>query len=122
YGDAWATLGFIRARQRRPGDAEAACERAVGLDPDNWRHLIRLAEVSWGETRLSAARRALALSPGLPLASWHIATVYVARGALDAACRQIDEALRVMPDAEAGSARFAAVGLWWMKGLLLLRR
>ena len=48
--------------------ALAAMRRAVSLEPDNWRHYFRLSYVSWGEERLRAARRTLALLPGFPLA------------------------------------------------------
>ena len=79
YGEAWATLGFVLDRTGNHIDAVAALRRAVALEPDNWRHHFRLAYVSWGEERLRAARRTLALLPGFPLAHWLAATVHVAR-------------------------------------------
>ena len=72
----------------------AALSRAVSLEPDNWRHHLRLAAVSWGEARLRAARRTLALLPGCPLAHWLAATVHVARQALDEAERELGEGAR----------------------------
>jgi len=59
---------FVLERTGRRDDARAALGRAVTLEPDNWRHQVRLALGSWGETRLRAARRALAECPHLPLA------------------------------------------------------
>jgi hypothetical protein len=64
-------------------------EHVVTPSP-NVRHQVRLALGSWGETRLRAARRALAQLPQLPLAHWLAATVFVARHALDHAERDVD--------------------------------
>ena len=71
----------LRPRSHRPltWTRWRHCGRAVSLEPDNWRHHFRLSLVSWGEARLRAARRTLALLPGLPLAHWLAATVHVAR-------------------------------------------
>lgn len=122
YGDAWATLGMVRERLGQRLDALAALERAVTLEPDNWRHWIRLAYTSWGEARLRAARRALELSPESPLALWLMATVYVARGALDLAERTIDRAIASVAGDDDERRRFAPVAVYWLKGLLLLAR
>jgi tetratricopeptide (TPR) repeat protein len=92
---AWATLGFVLERTGRHEDALAALERAVTLEPDNWRHQARLALANWGETRLRAARVALKRCPRLPLALWLAATVFVARDALDQAEREVDLGLAV---------------------------
>ncbi len=89
YGEGWATLGFVLDRAGASVDAVAALSRAVSLEPDNWRHHLRLAAVSWGEARLRAARRTLALLPGCPLAHWLAATVHVARQSLDEAEREL---------------------------------
>jgi DNA-binding winged helix-turn-helix (wHTH) protein len=89
YGEAWATLGFVLDRTGAGVDALAALTRATGLEPDNWRHHLRLAVVSWGEARLRAARRTLVLLPGCPLAHWLAATVHVARQSLAEAEREL---------------------------------
>lgn len=119
-GEAWATLGFVLDRTGDRRDAPAAVRRAVALDPDNWRHHFRLAFVSWGEERLGAAHRALALLPHFPLAHWLAATVHVARQSFDEAERELTAGL------EAGTAtslaRFNSVALHWLMGLLRLAR
>jgi len=121
YGEGWATLGFVSDRTGANLDAVAALTRAVSLEPDNWRHHLRLAAVSWGEARLRAARRTLALLPGCPLAHWLAATVHVARQSLDEAEREVVEGARALLRAEAG-ARFTGVALEWLLGLICLAR
>ncbi len=121
--EAWATHAFILDRTGHPEEARSAAARAVSLEPDNWRHQFRLALVSWGEARLRAARRTLAFLPGLPLAHWLAATVYVARQALDDAERELGvgiesmRATRTDPD-----AKFPGVALEWLMGLVHLSR
>src|SRR5262249_42330766 len=72
-------------------EARAAALKAVDLDPNDWRHALRLSCVSWGKQRLRAARRVLMLCPGLALAHYLTATVFVARGAFDAALEMLQE-------------------------------
>jgi DNA-binding winged helix-turn-helix (wHTH) protein/Flp pilus assembly protein TadD len=120
YGEAWATLAFVLS----PGgsaDAAAAGRRAVTLEPDNWRHQARLAYVTWGEERLRAARRALALLPGFGLAHWLAATVHVARQAFDEAERELVVGTAAQ-DQGASDGRFGSVGLHLLLGLLLFTR
>ena len=116
--EAWATLGFVLDRVGQSLDARAAVKRATTLEPDNWRHEFRLAFVSWGEERLRAAHRALALLPDFPLAHWFAATVHVARQALPQAERELG--LGLSAPADASSSRFGAVALHWMLGLIHL--
>lgn len=122
HAEAWATLGFALARTGITADALAAHARSVALEPDNWRHLIRLAFAAWGEERLVAAHLALRYMPGLAMARWVAATVYVARGALDQAEREVDLGLASMASDPEPTARFSTIGLHWLKGLLLLAR
>jgi len=121
YGEGWATLGFVLDRCGAGLDAVAALSRAVALEPDNWRHHLRLAAVSWGEARLRAARRTLALLPGCPLAHWLAATVHVARQSLDEAERELAEGVRALDRPGPGS-RFSGVALEWLLGLICLAR
>ncbi len=88
-GEAWATLAFLLHLRGETADAAAAGCRAMAMAPDDWRVALLTAFVSWGDQRLRAARRALKLYPGLALAHWLCATVYIARGALEAALEEI---------------------------------
>ena len=121
YGEAWATLGFALERTGSHLDAVAALTRAAGLEPDNWRHHLRLASVGWGEARLRSARRTLALLPGFPLAHWLAATVHVARQALDEAERELTAGCAALANA-GGDARLSGVALEWLLGLICLAR
>jgi tetratricopeptide (TPR) repeat protein len=122
YGEAWATLGFVLDRTGRHGDALAAARRAVILEPDNWRHHVRLAYTAWGEERLRAARRTLSLLPGFPLAHWLAATVHVARNSLSEAERELDTGIAGQDAESATPGRFSAVALHWLRGLIHLAR
>ena len=62
-GEAWSTLAFVLHRSGDPREAIAAARKAVSIDPDDWRHYLRLAFVSWGEERLRAAHRVLDAVP-----------------------------------------------------------
>ena len=119
--EAWATLGFVLDRTGASRDAVAACRRAVALDPATWRHHLRLATVSWGDERLRAAQRTLALFPGFPQAHWLAATVHVARQAFTEAERELRTGLTAVEGQLAGGARFSGVGLHWLLGLLHLK-
>jgi len=123
--EGWATLGFVLGQtgeRAHHTDAVAALQRATSLEPSNWRHHFRLATVSWGEARLRAAQRTLALVPGFPLAHWMTATVFVARQRLDDAERELTAGLASGAGADAGDARFRAIALFWLRGLIHLAR
>ena len=120
--EAWATLGFVLERTGKRDEARWALDRAVTLEPDNWLHLIRLTAASWGEERLRAARRTFARCPRLPMAHWLVASVYVARDALDQAEREVDAGLVVAAAESKSATRFSAVAFDWLKGLLCLAR
>jgi DNA-binding winged helix-turn-helix (wHTH) protein len=122
FGEAWATLGFVLDRTGDRVDALAAANRAVTLEPDNWRHHFRLAYVSWGEERLRAADRTLALLPDFPLAHWLAASVHVARQAFNEAERELTAALASQAGQTSGGSRFSSVALHWLSGLIHLAR
>jgi DNA-binding winged helix-turn-helix (wHTH) protein len=121
-GEAWATLGFVLDRAGDRRDAPAASRRAAALEPDNWRHHLRLSYVTWGEERLRAARRTLALLPDFPLAHWLAATVHVARQAVSEAERELDAGLAAMTASAGTAVRFTPVALHWLRGLLHLAK
>jgi DNA-binding winged helix-turn-helix (wHTH) protein len=125
-GEAWATLGFVLDRTGDRLDARAAATRAVTLEPDNWRHRFRLSYVSWGDERLRAAHQTLTLLPNFALAHWLAATVHVARQALGEAERELAAGLASQSGqpqvGEIRSARFSAVALHWLMGLIYLAR
>jgi DNA-binding winged helix-turn-helix (wHTH) protein len=110
-GEAWSTLAFVLHRTGSGAEAIAAARKAVTLDGGNWHHHLRLAFVSWGEERLRAAHRVLALCPGLALAHWFAATVFVARQAFDAALEALREGCASQDAQRTEAGRFKAVGL-----------
>lgn len=120
-GDGWATLALVLHHTRHGTEAVAAARRAVMLEPDNWRHHVRLAYVSWGEERLRAAHKALALFPGFALAHWLGATVYVARQAFDLAEQELRSGAAAQ-DRQHGAHAFSSVGSHWLLGLVHLAR
>ncbi|HEX8028658.1 MAG TPA: winged helix-turn-helix domain-containing protein, partial [Vicinamibacterales bacterium] len=87
-GEGWAALGYLLNAAGRLAEGQAAARRATALEPDNWRHHYRLAYGAWGEERLRAVDRALALMPGFAPARMLGAMVLVARGTIDRAERE----------------------------------
>ncbi len=118
-GEAWSTLAFVLHRSGDPREAIAAARKAVSIDPDDWRHYLRLAFVSWGEERLRAAHRVLTLCPGLALAYWFAATVFVARQAFEAALEELRAGCASQDAQRRETGRFNAVGLHLLHGLVL---
>lgn len=117
-GEAWATLAFVLSRAGGV-DAVAAGRRATMLEPENWRHHLRLAYASWGDERLRAAEAAARRLPGFGIARWLIASVHVARGAFDQARRELTAGAAAQ-DAQPGGGRFSSVGLHLLLGLVHL--
>jgi DNA-binding winged helix-turn-helix (wHTH) protein len=121
-GEAWSTLAFVLHRHGDTCEATAAVRKAVKLEPDDWRHHIRHASVSWGEERLRAANLALTLCPGLALAHWFAATVFVARQAFDRAIEHLRAGCAAQDAQRKQTGRFGAVGLHLLHGLVLTAR
>jgi tetratricopeptide (TPR) repeat protein len=118
-GDGWAALGIILAAEGEPVDARAALRKAIALEPDNWRHHFRHAYVSWGEDRLRSVARTLALQPAQPFAYMLAATVFIARGAFDAAAKALKGGVNAQDLQHGRPALFPGVGLHWTLGLVL---
>ena len=109
--DAWSTRAFAACLNGDAQDAEAAACKAVELDSSDWRHAMRLAYVSWGGARLRAAQRVLRLCPGLALAYYLVATVFVARQAFDAALELLEEGCAAQDAQAATTSGYPGVGL-----------
>jgi DNA-binding winged helix-turn-helix (wHTH) protein/cytochrome c-type biogenesis protein CcmH/NrfG len=119
-GEAWATLAFILVSAGELGEAAAAARRAVTLEPGNWRHQFRLAHATWGEERLRAIDRVLALFPDFAFAHFLAAMVHIARRAFPAAEALLRQGAAIQ-DRQAGRrATFPAAGLHWLLGLVCL--
>ncbi len=118
-GEAWAALGTASSQARLTSEGIAAARRSISLEGRNWRHHMRLAYVSWGEERLRAARRALKLLPGFAFGHWLVATVHVARGAIEEADQEL-EAGAVAQDLQQRGSRFGTSGLHFLLGLVHL--
>jgi tetratricopeptide (TPR) repeat protein len=117
--EAWSTQAFVLYRTGEVREAIAAARHAVTLAPTEWRHHLRLSFVSWGEQRLNAAHRVLALCPGLALAHWLAATVFIARHAFDEAHRELESGCAAQDAQRRAPARFGAVGLHLLRGFVL---
>lgn len=118
-GEAWSTLAFVLHRSGDEREAVAAARKAIALDPADWRHYLRFASVSWGEERLRAAHKVLTLCPGLGLAHWFAATVFVARQAFGAALDELRAGCASQDTQRGDAGRFNAVGLHLLHGLVL---
>jgi DNA-binding winged helix-turn-helix (wHTH) protein len=119
WADAWSTLAFVLCLNGQAHDAEAAAWKAVNLDPFDWRHALRLSYVCWGEARLRAARRVLTLCPGLALAHWLMATVFIARQAFETALEVLNDGCAAQDAQSQSTGGFPAVGLHLLRGLTL---
>ena len=120
--EAWSTLAFLLNLQGQRPDAVAAARNAITLEPNNWRHHLSLAFVGWGEDRLRAARKLTTLCPGMALAHWLTASVFIARQAFDAAFDAVRAGCAAQDDQPKGSGRFHILGLHLLHGQLLATR
>jgi tetratricopeptide (TPR) repeat protein len=120
--EAYATLSFLLASGSRIKEGRAAAQQAVAIEPENWRHQYRLGHASWGEERLRAFERALALYPDFAYARLETAMVHIARGRFDAAEAIVREGATVQDRQARASDRFPAIGFHWLLGALLAWR
>jgi DNA-binding winged helix-turn-helix (wHTH) protein len=119
-GEAWATLAFILVAAGEPTEAAAAARRAVRLQPGNWRHEFRLAHATWGEERLRAIDRTLALFPDFAFAHFVAAMVHIARRAFPSADALLRTGAAIQDRQSGRRATFPAAGLHWLAGLVCL--
>lgn len=119
--EAHATLSFLLTSANEFDEARAAAARAVAIEPDSWRHQYRLGHALWGEARLRAMSRALAIYPRFAYAHFERVMVLVARGDLDGAVAGIQQALSTIGGVNGGD-RFPAIAFHWLQGAILFAR
>ena len=121
-GEAWAVLGYLLCAAGKNEEGQAAVRRATALEPDNWRHHYRLAYCGWGEERLRAVDRTLALMPGFAPARLLACMVFVARGTMDRAEREAATGAEAQRQHHRQHAPLPAVGHHWLHGIILCAR
>jgi DNA-binding winged helix-turn-helix (wHTH) protein len=118
--EAHATLAMLLVSAWQTPEAVARARRAVALEPWQWRHQFRLCHAAWGDARLEAAARTSALYPAFAFAHFQMAMVYVARGQLAQAHTVLLHGVTVQDQQIERRQRFPALGLHWLRGLVLL--
>ena len=118
-GEAWAVLGYLLCAAGKSDEGQAAARRATALEPENWRHHYRLAYGTWGEERLRAVDRTLALMPGFAPARMLSCMVFVARGTMDRAEREAAIGVEAQRQNQADHTPLPAVGFHWLRGMIL---
>jgi DNA-binding winged helix-turn-helix (wHTH) protein len=120
--EAHATLSFLLSSASKFDEAKRAGQRAVAIEPDNWRHQYRLGHACWGETRLTACARAIAMYPQFAYAQLEMAMVFVARGDLETADDIVRPGVAGQDRQARTSDRFPAIGCHWLLGALRAAR
>ena len=120
FAEAHAMLALLLVSAWSTQEAVASARRAVAIEPSSWRHLFRLGHASWGDQRLRAAHRTLALYPDFAFAHFQTAMVYVARGDLSQAESVLRHGAAVQDRQIARGERYPALGLHWLLGLVRL--
>jgi DNA-binding winged helix-turn-helix (wHTH) protein len=115
-----AALAMLLVSAWQTPEAAVSAVRATALEPWQWRHQFRLCHAAWGSARLEAAARTLALYPAFAFAHFQMAMVYVARGLLAQANTVLLHGVSVQDQQIARRERFPALGLHWLRGLVLL--
>jgi DNA-binding winged helix-turn-helix (wHTH) protein/tetratricopeptide (TPR) repeat protein len=118
--EAHATLAFALVSDSATDEALPSARRAVALEPTNWRHFFRLGHAAWGDERLRAAERTLALYPDFAFAHFQTAMVHVARGHLREAETVLRQGAAVQDRQVSRGDRYPALGLHWLLGLVRL--
>ena len=118
-GEGWAVLGYLLCAAGKTEEGQAAARRATALEPENWRHHYRLAYGAWGEERLRAVDRTLALMPGFAPARMLSSMVFVARGTMDRAERETSIGVETQRQNQSDHTPLPAVGFHWLRGMIL---
>jgi DNA-binding winged helix-turn-helix (wHTH) protein len=118
-GEAWAVLGYLLCAAGQIQEGQAAARRATAIEPDNWRHHYRLAYGAWGEERLRAVDRTLALMPGFAPARMLSCMVFVARGTIDRAEREAALGAEAQRQHRLQHTPLPAVGHHWLLGMIV---
>lgn len=121
-GEAWAVLGYLLSAAGKTEEGQAAARRATALEPENWRHHYRLAYGTWGEERLRAVDRTLALMPGFAPARMLACMVFVARGTMNRAEREASIGADAQRREQDAHTPLPAVGFHWLRGMILATR
>ncbi len=107
-----AALALSINDQRRFGEARAAFDRALALDPDdvtvNFWQGVALSSTGYGRQSKAAFDRALAIDPMLPNALVWRARIHVADG-------ELEQAERLLRRAEDGGHSFVGLGFSWLE-------
>jgi DNA-binding winged helix-turn-helix (wHTH) protein len=117
-GEGWAVLGYLLCAGGKSEEGQAAARRATALEPNNWRHHYRLAYGSWGEERLRAVDRALALMPEFAPARMLACMVFVARGSIARADQEAALGAESQRRQHVDHTPLRAVGHHWLHGLI----
>ncbi len=118
-GEGWAALGYLLTAAGKAAEGQAAARRATALEPENWRHHYRLAYATWGEERLRAVDRTLAIMPGFAPARMLSCMVYVARGTMDRAIREVAIGVDIQRQNLADHTPLPSVGFHWLRGMIM---
>lgn len=115
-----AALAFFLSITPRVEDALRHGRLAVSMEPGNWRHQFQAGVAAWGSERLECLSQVMRQYPALTHAHFAAAMVHIARGALDAADAVLAEGLETQK--KTPSDRLPGRGLYWLRGLIALRR
>jgi DNA-binding winged helix-turn-helix (wHTH) protein len=117
-GEGWAVLGYLLSASGKSEEGQAAARRAAALEPNNWRHQYRLAYSAWGEERLRAVDKALALMPEFAPARMLACMVFVARGSMSRAEQEAAIGVETQRRQHLDHTPLPAVGHHWLHGLI----
>jgi len=120
--EAHATLSFLLTSDLKFDESRRAARQAVMLEPDSWRHQYRLGHALWGEPRLRALARALALYPQFAYARFEMAMVHVARGDFETALEIVHQGAGEQDRQTTSADRYPAVGFHYLLGALRAAR